>query len=365
MSTPTEALWDIQPHTLAKHEIIRRYLGAWFPILGKYNQRVVYIDGFCGPGRYSKGEKGSPIIALESALYHQMQQRVREVTFVFIDKDKRRLEHLKKEIDSLKIPPTFHIELILDQFDNTIKQLLDDLDSRGTKLAPTFAFIDPFGFKGIPFNIIERLLQNEKTEVCINVMADSINRFLEHPDPQIAQQIEDVFGTPLVHQIISSGNRLLKLRELYQSQLRKSSKFVRYFEMRNENNRVIYYLFFATNNRVGHLKMKEAFWRVDPSTGYRFSDRTDPCQLVLFEMDPSDELIDDLLTVFSGKSVNVNTVQFYVEDKTPYTAGHMRSALKKLEKQGRINIESFQQCGKIRRKGTFPNGVVINFPDAN
>lgn len=28
-------------HTSAKHRILRRYLEAWFPILNKYNQRIV------------------------------------------------------------------------------------------------------------------------------------------------------------------------------------------------------------------------------------------------------------------------------------------------------------------------------------
>ena len=42
MTTPKDTIWEIEPHTQAKHEILRRYLGAWFPILGTHNQRVVY-----------------------------------------------------------------------------------------------------------------------------------------------------------------------------------------------------------------------------------------------------------------------------------------------------------------------------------
>jgi hypothetical protein len=34
MAKPNETLWEIEPHTKAKHEILQRYLGAWFPILG-------------------------------------------------------------------------------------------------------------------------------------------------------------------------------------------------------------------------------------------------------------------------------------------------------------------------------------------
>lgn len=38
MAIPKETIWEIEPHTQAKHEILRRYLSAWFPILGKYNK---------------------------------------------------------------------------------------------------------------------------------------------------------------------------------------------------------------------------------------------------------------------------------------------------------------------------------------
>ena len=71
MATPPDTLWEIAPHTKAKHEILRRYLEAWFPILNTYRDRIVYIDGFCGPGRYLGGEKGSPLIAVDAALSHR------------------------------------------------------------------------------------------------------------------------------------------------------------------------------------------------------------------------------------------------------------------------------------------------------
>ena len=63
MTTPKETLWELDPHTQAKHEILRRYLAAWFPILGTYHSRIVSIAGFSGPGRYKNGELCSPTVA--------------------------------------------------------------------------------------------------------------------------------------------------------------------------------------------------------------------------------------------------------------------------------------------------------------
>lgn len=56
-----DTVWAAEPHTLAKHELLRRYLGGWFPIMTSYHRRVIYLDGYCGPGTYEDGEPGSPL----------------------------------------------------------------------------------------------------------------------------------------------------------------------------------------------------------------------------------------------------------------------------------------------------------------
>lgn len=362
MSTPSDTLWEMEPHTEAKHAILRRYLGAWFGIMGITNPRIIYLDGFCGPGRYKGGEEGSPILAIKLAQEHYQKNNLHEVTFVFVEERKDRVEHLRTELSCLPVPPTFHVSVNHNQFDNTLSGILDHLETKGAKIAPTFAFIDPFGFKGAPFKLVERLLNNPKTEVFVNIMADSINRFLDHPDPQIRNHIVDLFGTPQVLQILNVGNQgISQLRELYQVQLEKCADYVRYFEMRDENNRIIYYLFFATNNRLGHIKMKEAFWKVDSSTGYHFSDATNTTQLVLFEEDPSKHLAESLAVQFHGRKIKVSVIQEFVEDHTPYLSSHMKKALRHLEEQDRLCVDPCKQSGAKRKNATFPEDVVVTF----
>mgnify|MGYP000597843610 CR=1 FL=1 len=354
--------WEIEPHTKAKHAILRMYLGAWFPILSTYNPRIVYIDGFCGPGRYKGGEDGSPIIALREALNHYRRLQDNEITFLFIDERADRIEHLKSELSLLTIPSNFKAHPLTGVFKTELKSLLDELEKRGQRLTPTFGFLDPFGFKGLPFDLVRRLLLNPKTEVFINVMVESINRFLEHPDPQTRQHIVELFGTPLVLDLAQQPeDRVIALRFFYQEQLKKSAKFVRYFEMSDDRNRIIYYLFFASNHRLGHVKMKEAFWRIDPSSGFRFSDKTNPNQLILFELNPSTNLTNDLLSRFGGKTLSVEKVREFVEDETPYTARHMRKTLTLLERKGQISVGQYKQDGAMRKRGTFPDGAVVNF----
>ena len=50
---------------LAKHTILKRYLGGWFPKLTSAYDRVLYVDCHAGRGRHNTGQEGSPILGLE------------------------------------------------------------------------------------------------------------------------------------------------------------------------------------------------------------------------------------------------------------------------------------------------------------
>lgn len=362
MATPKDTVWEIKRHTQAKHEILRRYLGAWFPILSSAYQRVLYIDGFCGPGRYRGGEPGSPIIALNEAIQHGHRLAKKELTFLFVDERQDRIEHLEFELSQMNIPRNFTLRAVTGDFATELSNLLDSLDRRRLQL-PTFAFVDPFGFKGLPFELLCRLLQKRSTEVFVNLAIDSINRFLEHPDDRVKEHILDLFGTTKALDVVSAdGDRMRALRLLYQEQLAKCARFVRYFEMRDLRDRTIYYLFFASNHPLGHLKMKEAFWKVDSSMGFRFSDATNPDQMVLLELDETPTLAKELQSRFAGQTKLVKDVRIFVEDETAFLASHMRAALRLLEGQNSIEVKALKRGGAKRRKNTYPDDVIIEFP---
>src|SRR5438105_3576529 len=58
-------IWPAAPHTIAKIEILKGYLHAWFAIMGRFARRrhLLYVDGFAGPGEYTNHPTGSPIAA--------------------------------------------------------------------------------------------------------------------------------------------------------------------------------------------------------------------------------------------------------------------------------------------------------------
>jgi three-Cys-motif partner protein len=362
VAVPKDTIWAIEPHTSAKHQILRKYLDAWLPILGTYNKRVVYVDGFAGPGRYTGGEPGSPIIALEAALTHQAKLPG-ELVFLFIEERTDRADHLDDEIAKLQLSSSFKVHVERGTFAHKLGKTLDELDSDGSKIAPTFALIDPFGFSGIPYALIQRLLSKNKCEVLVTFMVDSINRWLTHPDDNIKSHVVETFGTEESIKIAEgTGDRATALKNLYHRQLNKAAKFVRYFEMRDRDRRLVYYLFFASNNSLGHLKMKEAMWKVDPMGDFSFSDSTNPDQALLFN-DPSiAPLVADLAAKFRPASqIPVQRVELYVQDQTAYLRKHMGEALLQLETDGKLKVAENKTDGKKRRAKTFPNEALVSF----
>jgi len=213
------------------------------------------------------------------------------------------------------------------------------------------------------YTLIQRLLSKNKCEVLITFMVDAMNRWLTHPEENIRAHIVETFGTDEAIGIAQgTGDRATALKELYRRQLNRIAKFVRYFEMRDRDGRLVYYLFFASNNSLGHLKMKEAMWRVDPLGDFTFSDSTDPNQQLLFSNPSFAHLAADLTTEFCGAGqIPVKFVETYVQDHTAFLRKHMGEALGQLETDGHLKVSETKTDGKKRRARSFPNEALVTF----
>lgn len=155
-------------------------MDAWLPIMGMTNGRVLFIDAFAGPGEYSKGEEGSPAIALRALMEHSAKNLMTgEIRYYFIEKEPARYEHLKKVLKKHEpeLPAKCRYRLFNSTFDETLTRVLDSIDEQNRRLAPSFVMIDPFGVSETPMKTIRRILSNPKSEVYVSFMYREINRF--------------------------------------------------------------------------------------------------------------------------------------------------------------------------------------------
>lgn len=363
MAKKLPTIWDLEPHTGAKHAILRRYLQAWLPILGRHHGRIVYMDGFAGPGIYSRGEPGSPKIALSAAI-EQQQFLKGEVIFLFIEQDEERLASLHQQIATLPLPERFKVRPHLGDCNEVLAKILDDLDAAENGLAPAFVFLDPFGFSDTPMSLVARLMQHQRCEIMITFMFEEINRFLKHE--KLPDHFDQLFGSTEWRAALTDATPSLRrerLKNLYQQQLKASARaqHVLAFEMRNDSNSLDYILFFGTNSMEGLKKMKEAMWKVDPVAGFTFSDATDPSQTVMFTPEPDrDDIRRRLLARFAGQTVSVEQIERFILERTPYRETHYKSALKAMEAPGMGQV-TVTTAKAGRRRGTFPPGTTIRF----
>jgi len=355
----TSTLWEANPHTLAKIRIVEEYLKAWFPILAHSRDvtKVNYIDAFSGPGQYTGGEKGSPIVALETALNHKDDLSKTTMNFVFIDKDRERKEHLESLIAGYQpLPEHIHPYCITGTFDAAVTSMLDAADGNQKVLAPTFLFVDPFGISQTPFHVIRRYMANPKCEVMVNLMYQWVNRF----KGELPEHLDELFGTVAWReweQHETPAEREDFLVGLYEQQLRSVAQFVWSFRMVDMKNQTSYYLVFGTNHISGLDKMKSSMWKVSPSGDYSFSDRH-AHQMFLFGENPDlGPLRTDLLTTFSRQLVSIADLERNVLVKTNYLSSHLRNrTLAPMERDGLIEVPTPRN-----RRCTYPDGTRIRF----
>lgn len=359
-----KTIWELPPHSLGKHLVLQAYLEAWFPKLGFGHERLLFVDGFAGPGEYDKGERGSPIIALDTLLEHEHREAINtRAVFVFIEKDPDRYRHLSSLVDARRpsLPTGWDVHVAEGVFDETLTAILDIVDEQERQLAPAFVMIDPFGVSDTPHAMVRRILRNDKAEVYISFMYEAINRF--KTTPEFPKHLDELFGcedwrdglaleSPAARQDFFFG--------LYDRQLRAAgATHVVHFDL-YEGNRLVYGVFFGTKHWKGADVMKKAVWKVAPFGDFCFrGTRSAQLQLGLSNADFR-PLREALTRQFRGLGwLEVGFIeQFVASDSTDYHTGHVRKqALESMEDARQIEVDPASR----KRRRTYPKGCRIRF----
>lgn len=355
--------WEMTPATAAKHTILRTYLHAWFPIMGR-KRRIVVIDGFAGPGRYTGGEPGSPLIMLDALLRHSALDRMTaEVVFAFVEQDPRREKALRDELSAFTLPDQVKVQIVLGQFHEVMEGTLDEIRSWGIELAPTFAFIDPFGYGDTMLDLGGQILGFPSCEVLVYVPLPHIARFLDAPNAPAAA-LTRLFGDDRWKSAQGLGGGRVgeqALNDLLIERLEEDCDHARSFQIIGAGPNTGARLFFGTSSRDGLTKMKDAMWKADPGGGMRFRDTTAKDQETLFKPAPDFGLLEALLRrEFGTQPFSIEKAEDFTLFSTPFRHnGHLKQkTLGAAEKDARLEVVS---TPKKRSRGQYPPGTRIRF----
>ncbi|MGL5824697.1 MAG: three-Cys-motif partner protein TcmP [Nocardioides sp.] len=344
--------WPCAEHTGAKHDIYRRYLRRWFPILlagSNAFPSVTYAEGFAGPGVYTAGESGSPVIAMQ-ALMDEVRPDKGVARFVFVDDDPRCVEMLPVELRKAfpqrpRDSETMPVEIIKGTCAEELESALDRIGAWGQ---PVFANLDSWGNAPVPFRLLQRIASNVSSEVIVTLLPQHFIRFVSDLGPAA----DDVFGGDAKWRTVTDLEPAAKSRHIltrYRAALHAAGfEFLLDFELVPRNGQSLY-LLFATGHRRGLEKMKDSLWEVDSTEGVGFRDPRDEQEEALFVLDepqlgPLTRLLERKL--MASDRMQVHELREAALFETVYRPEHVIAALKPLVEAGRVKVNP---PGRLRR----------------
>jgi three-Cys-motif partner protein len=240
---------------------------------------------------------------------------------LFVEKNKNNYENLKKKVEDYLEEHRYEginiQEIINDEFINVAPHL--------TKIgysAPSFFFIDPFGWSGVPFRTIKEILTVRKTEVFLNFMVRDMNRFLTYQNHKVS--ISDFFGINNVESVIknqySDWTREYALLDLYKKQLQKEAGVdyvLSYQVCADETSQTTYYLIHATNYPLGCEVMKTVMYKAGTEGRFCYLGPQNG-QMDLMRYSDSLQFQNYLMEKFKGRKISYQKIRYETLTETKF-----------------------------------------------
>ena len=359
--------WKYEKQTEMKHKVFSYYMPIWLQVLNKWNKNLNYIDGFGGIGAYHNDEDlksnnyisnkyGSPVLSILKILELEKDKKINKANVIVIDEDHNNLENVKNILKFHEIDVSKKILFIEGDFDNEINKILDKID----KIAPTFFLLDPFGISGIKLSTIKRIMERGKTEILLNFMYNTLQRFVSHPNEKINKIYDEYFGGDewrkcTEKRLTEKENELVSI---FRKNCKIFCKFVYPFKLKFPNkNQTYYYLFHLTQHRKGCSLMKDSFAKFnngnDKYIGENYqSNLLEP----LNKKEKNENFEKKLIDKYKGKKINYVEVLGDFIDETDLLEKDIKKILNKLE-ESKVKVIPFN--GRKRKTGFADNDILL------
>lgn len=288
-------------------------------------------------------------MVLEKLRDHRLLSQILERVSIachFFELDKSNADRLDDEIARVgELDSRISVRIHPTDYEAALSQTLDRLERIGTDLPPSFAFIDPYGFK-LSMRFMNRLLRAGRTETLINFMYRYVDMAV--PREPMAGILDKLFGTGdwrRLRTIRDKAERFNALVELFAGQL--AAEHVSWIVMRGLSGEVKYVLFHATNSLAGRRVMKQAIWAALPDGDFTAYERDRPEQGVLISatQDHGREIAILLERSLGGRTVHLVEDVYPVVDASSYRRVHVHPILRRAIEQGLVR--NVDQPGKF------------------
>lgn len=368
-----------------KAAIVSRYFEVWANVMvstqdkqgGKYGDAILYLDLFAGPGRYEDGITSTPLLVVQKAIENPKLRN--RLMAVFNDKDESNTQSLQASlqtlpgIDTLHFQPRVYNREVGTEIVNMFEQ---------KQLVPTFFFVDPWGYKGLSLRLINSVLKNWGCDCVFFFNYNRINMGL--PNEAVEEPLNALFGkeradnlrakmvglTPAVRELTIVEELCQAIKDEVKVARNPSAQcYVLPFRFRSDTgNRTTHHLIFVSKDFLGYEIMKGIMAGVSSEqnegiASFEYNPATER-QPFLFQFNkPLDDLEDQLLAQFTGRTLTCQQVYEQHNVDTPYVKKNYKEALSHLESYGKIGATPVA-TKRPKRNGvtTFGDNVVVRFP---
>jgi three-Cys-motif partner protein len=290
MATPETPTWNQEPHAAVRNLLLQRYLPFWLARqFGGTATSVIYADGFAGPGRYSGGEPGAPVIAYREARRAAGAWPGRQVDVILVEERSDRLEILRSELGESGDPDPA-VTTTYRQGGGT-QALAQALDAAAKPTSPVFALLDSPDGRMVPFEILQRIAENKASEVMLTFTPGNLSRVgTGELQPQAVAGIFGGVHWDGVFRQLGSAKYTYLVTQYRASLSLAGFEHVLSIEMVDGRGGEVVHMVFATNTSAGLKTMKDALWTLEGVPDVHYRDPRDPIQELLeIRGDPAEE----------------------------------------------------------------------------
>lgn len=362
--------------SMIKAKIVSSYFTAWSRIMCKNRnwssaKSVGYVDLFSGPGIYQDGNESVPIMLIKTVLNDtELSNRF---WFYFNDQNENNIENLKRTIAridtnaKLKRKIMYSVKTIDEDFGEVIT-----INSQG----PILSFVDPFGYKGVTADLINKLIQNNGSDCIFFFNYNRINMALSS-NKKFDEYLEGLFGQKRV-QILKNELKELSpderepivLNGLIEALKENSANYVLPFKFYHTDMlRTSHFIIFVTKHKLGCSIMKQIMYAnsakdVDGVASFEFKDSKNFGnrfeQLNIFDR-PLDELCEEVYEICKQGNVQVKNIceKYDTDFSNHFVSRNVKDALIRLEEHNKIVVISGRKQKQRMGKLNMPDGAIV------
>ena len=353
MTQPSTREWASEPRTLLKHQIYKRYLDCWMPKILQVFPAATVVDAFAGPGAYTDGPQGSPLVIARAFLDHTSRDRFRDLTLLFNEARQDRRDSLQARIDGLPNDAHLHPTVMPASDFQSAFSTIAGLAHAAGPTTPTLWILDPFDIKSAPSDLVRRCITRSHDEMLLTWFADEIYRFCEVPSftAALTAHYGGEHWRAALHETTEHGRKGAFARIYRETLEQVPGVMTSTFEISARNATARYSIMFATHSTHGLDCWNPVKWGLDPAAGRSASERRVP----------QDALFDDRSELRRALDLRAGAASTFSElQSTARQLGFMdkqlRQVLDEMFEDGVAVRES-----PLKARTPWPEGSVIRF----